>query len=288
MGKLSKVIHTTKNPDLFGDGADNARMLMRDFKISVLERASTMPKERDKIVEEMKKSKKPAEFVLTFDGRMLAYGVRVGSKTWPDFSFDITTISDAAQRRKWMASLQKHGKLVTDAQLAAFDKVNPTPADPEEVAELEKQIAVVERVIKSETDVKSWYAKKYADFDWGQRRMDFGEWAKKQGFGAYSQFMIGVTDGFQDYAMMKTHILKGASQPVKLKAETKAAMEKALAANQKVDYSAAKAEVLAIVDGSLMPKFRALRFKEAEKTVASEKKKLAELKAKLAKLKGRR
>lgn len=288
MGKLTKVVHTTKNPDVFLDAAGNARMLMRDFKIAITERASGVPKEHEKIKEEMTKSKKAAEFVLTFDGRKLEYFIRVGTKTWPDFSYDLTTQTDLPLRRKWMVSLQKHGKLVTDAQLAEFDKVNPTPADPEQVRELEQQIGVTESIIKSETDVKSWYAKKYADFDWGQRRMDFGEWAKKCGFEAYSQFMIGVTDGFNDHAMMKMHVSKGASLPVKLKPKTKEAMEKAFAASQKVDYTDAKAEVLAIVDGALMPKFRALRFKEAEKTVAAEKKKLAVQKAELAKLKGRK
>ena len=76
--------------------------------------------------------------------------------------------------------------------------------------------------------------------------------------------------------------------PVKLKPETREKMEKDFAAKQAVDYSAAKAEVLTIVDGSLRPKFRALRFKGAENTVASEKKKLAQQKAQLAKLQGRK
>jgi hypothetical protein len=187
-----------------------------------------------------------------------------------------------------MVILKKETQIVTDADIAAFDKANPTPADPQEIADLQQKIDITESVIKSESDVKNWYAKKYADFDWQQRRLDFLPWAKKQGFEAYAQFMIGVTDCFQDYAMMTTHVLKGANLPVKLKPETRAKMEAAYAAKQAVDYTDAKAEVLKIVDGALMTKFREVRFKQAEKTVADEKKKLALQKAEMAKLKGRK
>lgn len=288
MGTLTKIIHSTKNPDLLGDAADNARIMLRGYKIPPLDRGASTLKDYDKIVEKMKKAKKAAEFVLSYDGRNVAHFVRVGSDKWPIFSYDLTGQSDLALRRRWMVILKKEAQIVTDADIATFDKANPTPADPQEIAELQQKIDITESIIKSESDVKNWYAKKYADFDWQQRRLDFLPWAKNQGFEAYAQFMIGVTDGFQDFAMMKTHVLKGANLPVKLKPETRAKMEAAFAANQPVDYADAKAEVLKIVDGSLMPKFREMRFKGAEKTVASEKKKLALQKAEMAKLKGRK
>ena len=288
MGKLTKVVHKVKDPGLLDDASDNARITLRTYGIRPLDRSSFTLKDAAKIQEKMKKANKSAEFVLSYDGRKVDYFVRVGSDTWPVFDVDLAAETDLALRRQWMVKLKKHAQIVTDADLAAFDKVNPTPADPQEVKELESQIAITESIIKSELDVKNWYAKKYADFDWQQRRLDFLPWAKKQRFEAYAQFMIGVTDGFQDYAMMKTHVLKGANLPVKLKPATRTKMEKAFADSKPVDYGAAKAEVLAIVDGSLMPKFRALRFKEAEKTVASEKKKLARQQAELAKLKGRK
>jgi hypothetical protein len=288
MGKLTKVVHKVKNPDLLDDASDNARISLRGYGIRPLDRSPFTLKDEAKIKEKMKKGNKSAEFVLSYDGRKVEYFVRVGSDTWPVFGLDLAAETDLALRRQWMVKLKKHAQIVTDADLAAFDKVNPTPADPEEVKELESQIAITESIIKSELDVKNWYAKKYADFDWQQRRLDFLPWAKKQGFEAYAQFMVGVTDGFQDYAMMKTHVLKGANLPVKLKPATRAKMEKAFADSKPVDYADAKAEVLAIVDGSLMPKFRAVRFKAAEKTVASEKKKLAKQQAELAKLKGRK
>jgi hypothetical protein len=288
MGKVTKVVHSVKDPELLDDASDNARIMLRGYDIRPLDKSPFTLKDAAKIVDKMKKNKKAAEFVLSYDGRIVAYAVRVGSDSWPVFSFDLSAETDLALRRQWMVKLMKKAQLVSAADLTAFDKVNPTPADPKEVAELEQQIAVTESVIKSEQDVKNWYAKKYADFDWQQRRLDFLPWAKKQGFEAYAQFMVGVTDGFQDYAMMKTHVLQGASLPVKLKPATREAMEKAFAEKKPVDYSAAKAEVLAIVDGSLMPKFRAVRFKEADKTVESEKKKLAGQKAELAKLTGRK
>ena len=288
MGKLTKVVHKVKDPDLLDDASDNARIMLRGYGIRPLDRSPFTLKDADKIKEKMKKAKKSAEFVISYDGRKVEYFVRVGSDTWDLFGFDLSAETDLALRRQWMVKLMKQAQIVTAADIAAFDKVNPTPADPKEIKELEDQIAITQSIIKSETDVKSWYAKKYADFDWQQRRLDFLPWAKKQGFEAYAQFMIGVTDGFQDYAMMKTHVLKGAKLPVKLKPETREKMEKAFADNKAVDYAAAKAEVLVIVDGSLMPKFRAVRFKEAAKTVESEKKKLAKQLAELAKLKGRK
>lgn len=288
MGTLTKVIHTVKDPDLLGDAADNARIMLRGYKIPPLDRGASTLKDHDKIVEKMTKAKKAAEFVLGYDGRNVAYFVRVGSDKWPIFSVDLVGTTDLALRRKWMVILKTQAKIVTDADIAAFDKANPTPADPEEMAALQQKIEVTESIIKSESDVKNWYAKKYADFNSQQRRLDFLPWAKAQKFEAYAQFMVGVTDGFQDHAMMKMHVLKGAPLPVKLAPGTRSKMEAAFAAKQAVDYTDAKAEVLKIVDGSLMPKFRQVRFKEAEKTIASEKKKLAGQKAEMARLKGRR
>ena len=288
MGKATKVVHKVKDPELLSDASDNARIMLRGYGVRPLDRSPFALKDGDKIKEKMKKANKSAEFVLSYDGRKVDYFVRVGSDAWPLFGFDLSAETDMSLRRQWMVKLNKETAIVTAADIAAFDKVNPTPADPKEIKELEEKIAVTQSIIKSELDVKNWYAKKYADFDWQQRRLDFLPWAKKQGFEAYAQFMVGVTDGFQDYAMMKTHVLKGANLPVKLKPDTRAKMEKAFAENKAVDYSGAKAEVLAIVDGSLMPKFRAVRFKEAAKTVESEKKKLVKQQAELAKLKGRK
>ncbi|MBX3605015.1 MAG: hypothetical protein KF788_07075 [Piscinibacter sp.] len=284
MGTVTEVLATAKKPDdvagVEWDARSRVSILGTPLKDTKVDAA--------KIGEKMKKAKKSAEFILTYDGRKLVYGIRVGSDLTTIDSLDVAGERDLAKRRQWLVKIKKSSKVVTAADLDAFDKVNPIPADPKEIAEVEQQIDVAKSVIKSEQDVKSWYAKKYADFDWQQRRLDFLPWAKKQGFEAYAQFMIGVTDGFQDYAMMKTHVLKGAPLPVKLQPATRAAMEKAFAADQKVDYAAAKAEVLKIVDGALMPKFRALRFKEAEKTVEREKKRLADLEKQLVKLKGRK
>jgi hypothetical protein len=288
MGTLTKVIHSVKDPDLLDDASDNARIMLRTYKIAPLDRNTSRLNDHDKVVEKMKKGKKAAEFVLSYDGRNIAYFVRVGSDKWPVFSYDLTGQTDLALRRRWMVILKKETKIVTDADIATFDKANPIPADPQEIAELQQKIDITESIIKSESDVKNWYAKKYADFDWQQRRLDFLPWAKARGFEAYAQFMVGVTDGFQDYAMMKTHVLKGANLPIKLKPATRAKMEAAFAAEKPVDYTDAKAEVLKIVDGSLMPKFREMRFKEAEKTIAEEKKKLASQKAEMAKLKARK
>lgn len=284
MGTVTEVLATAKKPDDVAGVEWDARS-----RVSILDTPLKDKKvDADKIGEKMTKAKKPAEFVLSYDGRKLVYGIRVGSDLTTIDTLDVAGQGDLAKRRQWLVKIKKNSKVVTAADLDAFDKVNPIPADPKEIAEVEQKIDVAESIIKSESDVKSWYAKKYADFDWQQRRLDFLPWAKKQGFEAYAQFMIGVTDGFQDYAMMKTHVLKGANLPVKLQSATRDAMEKAFAAGQKVDYSAAKAEVLKIVDGALMPKFRALRFKEAEKTVEREKKNVVALKAELAKLKGRK
>lgn len=284
MGTVTEVLATAKKPEDVAGVEWDARS-----RVSILDTPLKDKKvDAEKIGEKMKRAKKSAEFVLSYDGRKLVYGIRVGSDLTTIDSLDVAGQADLAKRRQWLVKIKKSSKVVTAADLDAFDKVNPIPADPKEIAEVEQKIAVAESIIKSESDVKSWYAKKYADFDWQQRRLDFLPWAKKLGFEAYAQFMVGVTDGFQDYAMMKTHVLKGANLPVKLQPATRAAMEKAFAAGQKVDYAAAKAEVLKIVDGALMPKFRAQRFKEAEKTVEREKKNVVALKAELAKLKGRK
>lgn len=284
MGTVTEVLATAKKPDDVAGVEWDARS-----RVSILGTPLKDNKvDAGKIGDKMKKTNKPAQFLLTYDGRKLVYGIRVGSDLTTIDSLDVAGERDLARRRQWLVKLKKSSKVVTAADLDAFDKVNPIPADPKEIAEVEQQIDVAKSIIKSEADVKSWFAKKYADLEWGERRMTFLPWAKKLGFEAYAQFMVGVTDGFQDYAMMKTHVLKGAPLPVKLLPATREAMEKAFAAGQKVDYGPAKAEVLKIVDGALMPKFRAVRFKEAEKTIDSEKKRLANLEKELAKLKGRK
>jgi hypothetical protein len=79
MGTLTKVIHSVKNPDLLDDAADNARITLRGYKIRPLDRSASTLKDHDKIVDKMKKAKKAAEFVLSYDGRNVAYFVRVGA-----------------------------------------------------------------------------------------------------------------------------------------------------------------------------------------------------------------
>src|SRR2546425_690192 len=92
---------------------------------------SINPREDDlkKVKEWMEKTKKPAEFLLSFDGTWLTLEVRVGSNKDTMTQFNTAAENDRGKRRATLEKLSKITSVVTQADLDAFDKANPDPTE---------------------------------------------------------------------------------------------------------------------------------------------------------------
>jgi hypothetical protein len=99
-----------------------------------------------KIRDEMAKQKKGMEFVAKWDGTWIEIEAMVGGKTVDkETSQDMSAGGDQKKWRAAMGELRKFSKLVTDADLKAFDAKHP---DPDKVAELKAKADSLQRDIK--------------------------------------------------------------------------------------------------------------------------------------------
>lgn len=153
---IGKVDYKDKADDIDVDKAwDDAKKWMT--KVGAF---TTSRPDVKKIRDAMAKQKKPAHFVAIFDGRVLTVRATVGSAVVDD----LTTgdVSEGGDQKKWRTALEllrKNSKLVTDAELKAFDDKHPSP---EKVAELKlrldtltKEIRVLDMQIKRLQDERT-------------------------------------------------------------------------------------------------------------------------------------
>ena len=138
---ISKAEYKDKPADINIDKAwDEAKKWLAAIGASTTSKPDT-----DKIRAAMAKQKKAMAFVASFDGKWLSLDAVVGSTVVDKETTQ--NIADADQK-KWRASLEllrKNSKLVTDADLKAFDAKHPSP---EEAARVRSRIDTLGREIK--------------------------------------------------------------------------------------------------------------------------------------------
>lgn len=119
---------------------------------------SFTPREDDlkKVKEWMDKTKKPCEFVLTYDGDGLTLEARVGSSKDSPVQFNLSAEKDVKKRRETLVNLGKHfPQLVTQTDLSAFDKAHPDPARLQEMkAQIDAKAAEIKDLEKKLADAK--------------------------------------------------------------------------------------------------------------------------------------
>jgi hypothetical protein len=99
-----------------------------------------------KIREAMVKHKKPLTFVASWDGKWISVNAVVnGAIVDKEFSLDVSWGGDQKKWRETLVLMSKSTKLVTDADIKAFDDKHP---DPDEVIKLKAEINSLMNAIK--------------------------------------------------------------------------------------------------------------------------------------------
>lgn len=99
-----------------------------------------------KIRAAMAKTKKPAMYVAVLEGSWLTLRVQIGTAVIDELtSADLGGGGNQKQWRAGLEALRKNSKLVTDADLKAFDAKHP---DPDRVNELKLQANTLEKELR--------------------------------------------------------------------------------------------------------------------------------------------
>jgi hypothetical protein len=156
MSETVKVIQTAKTADRIESLHYMARMLIVN-KIGL--RVDEL-KENDfkKLGELMEKSKKPVEFVMSFDGAWFSFFTRVGTVKNGISSVNIAEEKDMAKRAKILEALVSYGA-ATQAQVDALNKAHP---DAAALSELKTKIDELKKKVTEELKQLEELKKKYA------------------------------------------------------------------------------------------------------------------------------
>jgi hypothetical protein len=141
MGETFKVMGTAKEPDRIDSMAKMTKAIINariGIHVDDLD-----AKEVAKVTDLMQKSKKPAEFVLSFDGQWISYFTRVGSIKLPGASWDLSAEKDFEKRNKILDGMFAYG-IVSQAQIAAFNKAHPDVAG---IAEEKKKLDAAKKTL---------------------------------------------------------------------------------------------------------------------------------------------
>ncbi len=224
---------------------------------------------------QMEKAKKPAEFVLTWDGKKLALIARVGSSVTALGSQNVAAEKDPAKKYASLKNISDHTLMLPASEL---------PPDPAAVGDLRAKVKQLKEEIERWEGERKKLPRKYDQLDQGQQEIGLGHWAKKKGFDRFPRFLMAVDWGRDAKYIVEEFVKHGAPSPVgpKLKATTRDAILETHAAGQKPDFTQARKEIATLVDSFMMPPY----VKANQAGIDEHVKRLkAELKAEAGKLK---
>jgi hypothetical protein len=243
-------------------------------------------KEPDKadIAKLMEKAKKPFELSYVVDKSKFSVELQVGSKLEVLGTFDLASEKDVVKRREMLQNLANF-ELVTDAELAAFDKANPDP----KVAEAAKSdLRRLEMDLQGDLADRKTIAA-FTKYDTGGRA---GGWdmtahlknwikEKRPSWLHYIEFVEDVDAG-KDAKQTFDHYAKdGAQYPINLPPAIQGPLEKAIAAGNKPDFKPARGLIVKMIDAKFIPPFRKERLALYDKDIKEMAQKLKGLKQKV-------
>ncbi len=221
-------------------------------------------------------SRAKGEFYLALDGTLLSFGVRIASTRTVLATLDLAKVKDPVKRRDLMYQLSARTALVGAKDLAAFDAANADPEDSAAAIEINRKIDALKDLIDtSRILLGSNYRKRAYD----EHDREFGDWARKKGFGAYLAFADDVRHtGYPGPEARK--LLEDRRAPVP-RAATRQAIDAALGRGETPDYAPARREVVAVIDAHLLPRFNKERIAEHRQRIETAAKEIAALNRRL-------
>ena len=284
MSETFAVLKTAAKPEqLKAQNAVARSMVQNDIGVRVEDLDA---KDFTKLTQAMAATKKPAEWVVSFDGEWVSYFVRVGSK--PADKIDITSVriseeKDVAKRNKILAALLAK-KAATQAQVDAFNQAHP---DPDALAALKKQIDDLNGRIKGIQVLIGQF--KGTTFENASPAFFGGlqRWTDKHSQSHYIDFLSDIQAGADAQGIYDKYIKPGASYPVNLTDGTRLAIENELKAGKKPNFAHARAEILHVVDGKIIPQYISETTASLHKQMAEDQKQVAALQHKYTAMGGK-
>jgi len=138
-----------------------------------------------------------------------------------------------------------------------LDEEDEAKAPEAAVRELTEKIDGLKQEIKRAEDLSKTLPTKYDQMDPGQQEKGLGDWAKAKSLDRFPRFLMALDWGRDAKFIVGEFLRDGAPSSVvaKLKPATRSAILSAQDAGQKPDFTAARKEILGLVDQSLMPAY---------------------------------
>lgn len=197
---------------------------------------------------------KKAQVYVNLDGSLLWLEVRVpGSKPFRLGAKDLDSLRDNDKQREILEKLADTTKLTNRA---AVEKWHSTHYGKEEISFFRQTIReMIDSRDKLQPQVTALKAFKFDGQD-ATLRARLHVHAKAHSREQYLTFVEAVDAGGSAKAIYDKYIAPGASDPVNLPPAVAAPIAKAVSSGAKPDFSKARALIVGVIDGKLIPDYR--------------------------------
>lgn len=220
-------------------------------------------------------------FMLVLTGQKVTFEVWAGPTKTVLNTMDLAAVKDIAKRRELMRQLSEHSQLITDKDLADFDKANADPEDGDAAIKLNKQVDDAKRAVENYQlmlDAPNYKKKEYSEWD-----SEFRAWVEAKNFDRFTAFVNDVDNG-RGLSDRARAVLENA-QTSGIKPATLAAINAAHERNEKPDYTQARKEVLKVIEQTLLPRYNKEKTGEYQQKIKDAKASIEKLTKQLKALK---
>jgi hypothetical protein len=242
--------------------------------------------DRAKVKALLEKHKRPTgpakgSFFLSLNGLKLTFEVRVASSKIVLNTLDLEAVKDMAKRRNLLWQLSERTHLVTEADLAAFDKENADPEDSGPAVQLNQKIDKLKRAndnMQSMLDAPNYKKKEYSEWD-----SEFRAWAEAKNYDRFTAFVNDVANGRglsdKGRALLE-HPESSGIKPATLK-EIQAARDK----GETPDFTKARKEVVEKINKFMLPTYNQEKIANFKSQIKANNEEIAKLTKQLKTLK---
>ncbi len=221
----------------------------------------------------MTAKKKNADWIWEFDYDAFSFefNLVVDSKKMLLASAKMNTIGDMKQRREILDSMRGPTSMITQPDIDKYMKeLQARAAKGGDVKKIDDEIEAKKAEIKLNQDFVAGLAKSVENLDRGQRQMDLEPIAAKMKLAGYVRFVYGLDAGFNPYALMKGHFMKGASYPLpSFPAAVVDKLVKEFGPDEKgqPDFGPARKLAVKVIDAKAMPAYRKQMTEQSTKAI---------------------
>jgi hypothetical protein len=209
------------------------------------------PVDEKELAAALAKTKKKAQIYATLDLPMFQLWVRIGTTKLLIGSKDFDSLRDNGKEREVLNKLADSTKLITRAEV---DKWHDTHYDSQELSFFAETIREMEesqkKLQKRHDDLKAFT---FADKNATSLRGELHAFTKKHSWEHYLQFVEDIEDGKGGQQIFDTYVRDGATLPVNLPPEQKAALAKQLSSHSPPDFGPAKTLIVKLINAKFIP-----------------------------------